>query len=299
MSKRPLEHPLNQPGRLALVSTLASLLLCGCGGAAAQLQSARDLALSGHARSALLEARAALLQLGDARGDEADAVRRGALKLAGDLCALHLDDPKCAAREYRELVLRFPTAPEAFDARARLGDLDLRLGDLRGAVEAWRDQVATSPDRPGACSAQLKIARALVDQGDLAEARRAASELQTRWPTSPLAWQAALLSASTFHIAGRHGDAVAAYRAVADKYRGTQGEPEAMFEVGNCLVDQGDDAHALPVFTAALVKHDSPELVQYALERAQRRLQLGAPVDPRNSSAVWDHLARAGRAVQR
>ena len=116
-----------------------------------------------------------------------DSVRRGTLKLAGDLCAVYLDDPRCAAAEYRELVKRYPTAPEAFEARERLGDLDVRIGDVKGAVEAWRDQVATAPNRPGADLAQLKIARALLDQGQFHDARTAASELQRRWPKSPLA----------------------------------------------------------------------------------------------------------------
>src|SRR5438309_10581143 len=142
------------------------VLACACGRPAARLEQARDLALSGHHQTALLEARAVLLTLRDERSGSADTVRRGALKLAGDLCALHLDDPRCAAAEYRELVKRYPTAPEAFEARERLGDLDMRIGDVRGALEAWRDQVATAPDRPGADVAQLKIARALADRGE-------------------------------------------------------------------------------------------------------------------------------------
>ncbi len=80
-----------------------------------------------------------LLTIGDERSERLDLVRRGALKLAGDLCAVYLDDPRCAAHEYRELVKRYPTAPEAFEARERLGDLDMRIGDVRGALEAWRD----------------------------------------------------------------------------------------------------------------------------------------------------------------
>ena len=139
---------------------LVAMVLCACGRPAARLEQARDLALSGHHQTALLEARALLLTLRDDSSPSVDLVRRGALKLSGDLCALHLDDPRCAASEYRELVKKYPTAPEAFEARERLGDLDMRIGDVRGALEAWRDQVATAPDRPGADVAQLKIARA-------------------------------------------------------------------------------------------------------------------------------------------
>src|SRR5881398_2629750 len=109
------------------ISLFAIVVLCACGRPAARLEQARDLALPGHHQTALLEARAVLLTLRDERSGSADTVRRGALKLAGDLCALHLDDPRCAATEYRELVKRFPDSPESFEARARLGDLDLRL----------------------------------------------------------------------------------------------------------------------------------------------------------------------------
>src|SRR5947208_16861663 len=142
---------------------LVAMAVCACGRPAARLEQARDLALSGHHQTALLEARALLLTLRDESSPSVDAVRRGTLKLAGDLCALHLDDPRCAASEYRELVKRYPTAPEALEARERLGDLDLRLNDVRGALEAWRDQVAAAPDHEGADRAQMKIARALAD----------------------------------------------------------------------------------------------------------------------------------------
>jgi tetratricopeptide (TPR) repeat protein len=275
---------------------VCAILASACAqSASGRLEQARDVALAGHHRTALLEARALLLSLGDDRG-EADAIRRGALKLAGDLCALHLDDARCAAQEYRELVKRYPTAPESFEARERLGDLDMRLGDVPGALEAWRDQVAAAPDHPGADAAQLKISRALADRGEYFAARGAAAELQSRWPKSPLAPAAALLSASTFHLSGRHSEAITAYRKVAQQYSGTRQEAEARFETGNCLVELGDDAHAVQEFTQALVKHDSPEVVQFAMERAQRRLAMGKAVDPRNVAAVFDHFARNARA---
>jgi tetratricopeptide (TPR) repeat protein len=282
------------PLRLNAPAILAALLLCACGKSpAAKLEQARDLALAGHHHAALLEARAALFQLGDDRGPGADDVRRGALKLAGDLCALHLDNPRCAAQEYRDLVKRYPTAPESFEARERLGDLDLRLGDFRGALEAWRDQVAAAPDRPGADAAQLKVTRALTDHGDFHEARVAAAELQNRWPESKLAPAAALLAASTYHLSGRHADAVAAYRKVTQQYPDTREEAEARFEMGNCFVEMGDDAHAVQAFTQSLPKHESPDVVQFALERAQRRLDMAKAVDPHNLSAVFDRgLAR-------
>jgi TolA-binding protein len=271
---------------------LSAAALCfgasACGGPSQRLDQARDLALSGHYRPALLEARAILFSLGSERSDKVDAVRRDALKLAGDLCALHLDDPRCAAREYRELIKRFPTSHEAFEARERLGDLDLRTGDARAAIEAWRDQVAAAPDRPGADQAQLKITRAWVDLGNLNEARLAASELQSRWPGSKLAASAALLAASTFHLEGRHAEAARAYARVAEQFRGTAQGADALFEQGNCLAELGDDAHAAQAFTQALVRHDAPDVVQYALERSQHRLDLARAVDPRNLGAVFD-----------
>ena len=50
-------------------------------------------------------------------------------------------------------------------------------------------------------------------------------------------------------------------------------------------------------YTDALVRHDSPEAVQFALQRAERRLQRGKAVNPRNLAAVWDRgLARANHS---
>ena len=284
--------------RKIFVATIA-VMLAACGRPATRLQHARDLALAGHHKTALLEARAILLTLRDQQGEKVDAVRRGALKLAGDLCAVYLDDPRCAASEYRELVKRYPTASEAFEARERLGDLDMRIGDVKGAIEAWRDQVATAPGRPGADMAQLKISRALLDQGQFHDARAAASELQRRWPKSPLAAAAALLSASSYHLSGRHADAIAAYDSVERKYHGTQKGAEALFEKGNCLAELGNDDAAVKAYTAALPRHDSPDAVQFALERAERRLQRGSPVNPRNMAAVWDRgYAQRGASTQ-
>jgi TolA-binding protein len=278
------------------ICALVATALCACGRPAARLEQARDLAISGHYQTALIEARALLLTLRDAPSGSADGVRRGALKLAGDLCALHLDDARCAAREYRELVKRYPTAPEAFEARERLGDLDMRIGDVRGALEAWRDQVATAPDRPGADVAQLKIARALLDRNEFHDARAAAAELQSRWPKSPLAAAAALLSASTFHLSGRHAEAIAEYTLVERKYHGTQKGAEALFEKGSCLAEIGDDEGAVKAYTDALSRHDSPEAVQFALERAERRLERGRAVNPQNMAAVWDRGLAQRRA---
>ena len=274
------------------------MALCACGRPAERLEQARDLALSGHHQTALIEARALLLTLREDRSAEADSVRRGALKLSGDLCALHLDDPRCAATEYRELVNRYPTAPEAFEARERLGDLDMRIGDLRGALAAWRDQVATAPDRSGADVAQLKIARALLDRGEFHDSRAAAAELQSRWPQSHLAAAAALLSASSYHLSGRHADAITEYSSVERRYHGTQKGAEALFEKGNCLAELGDDDAAVKAYTDALPRHDSPDAVQFALDRAERRLERGRAVNPRDMGAVWDRGLAQRRASQ-
>src|SRR5437016_12575181 len=138
------------PLRSIAPAIVAALLLCGCGkSAAAKLEQARDLALAGHHNAALIEARAVLFQLGDDRTDGADDVRRGAFKLAGDLCALHLDKPLCAAQEYRQLVKRYPIAPESFEARERLGVLDLRLGVILAALRVWRNTFIAVPDPHG------------------------------------------------------------------------------------------------------------------------------------------------------
>lgn len=281
-----------------LFYALVATALCACGRPSARLEQARDLALSGHYQTALIEARALLLTLREDRSAEADSVRRGALKLSGDLCALHLDDPRCAATEYRELVNRYPTAPEAFEARERLGDLDMRIGNVRGALAAWRDQVATAPDRPGADVAQLKIARALLDRGDFHDSRAAAAELQSRWSQSHLAAAAALLSASSYHLSGRHADAIAEYSSVERRYHGTQKGAEALFEKGNCLAELGDDEGAVKAYTDALPRHDSPDAVQFALDRAERRLERGRAVNPRDMGAVWDRGLAQRRTSQ-
>ena len=76
-------------------------------------------------------------------------------------------------------------------------------------------------------------------------------------------------------------------------------EAEALFEQGNCLAELGDDVHALQAFTSALVRHESPELVQFALERSQRRIDLQRPARPGNVAEVFDHGVAVGRSSSR
>jgi TolA-binding protein len=139
----------------------------------------------------------------------------------------------------------------------------------------------------------------LLEQGQFHDARAAAEDLQRRWRKSPLAPAAALLAASTYHLAGRHSDAVAAYDAVERKYHGTKQGAEALFEKGNCLAELGNDEAAVKAYTDALPRHDSPEAVQFAMERAERRIQRGSAVSPRNWAAIWDRgVAHAARTSQ-
>jgi hypothetical protein len=94
---------------------------------------------------------------------------------------------------------------------------------------------------------------------------------------------------------------------VAEQFRGTPQGADALFEQGNCLAELGDDAHAAQVFTQALVRHEAPDVVQYALERSQHRLDLARAVDPHNLGAVFDRgvpkppvrIARAGGSSSR
>jgi hypothetical protein len=116
------------------------------------------------------------------------------------------------------------------------------------------------------------------------------------WPKSPLAAAAALLSASTFHLSGRHAEAIAEYTLVERKYHGTQKGAEALFEKGSCLAELGDDEGAVKAYTDALSRHDSPDAVQFALERAERRLERGRAVNPHNMAAVWDRGLAQRRA---
>jgi len=106
------------------------------------------------------------------------------------------------------------------------------------------------------------------------------------------------LSASSYHISGRHADAIAAYDKVERKYHGTQKAAEALYEKGNCLAELGDDDGAVKSYTQALARHDSPDAVQFALERAERRLDRARAVNPRNMAAVWDRGLASRRAIQ-
>ena len=73
---------------------------------------------------------------------------------------------------------------------------------------------------------------------------------------------------------------------------------EALFEKGNCLAELGDDEGAVKAYTDALPRHDSPDAVQFAMERAERRLDRGRAVNPHNQAAVWDRGLAQRRAVQ-
>ena len=81
-------------------------------------------------------------------------------------------------------------------------------------------------------------------------------------------------------------------RALAEQFMKPTGQQRevavASIDIEPYLAQVKPDEAAVKAYTAALARHDSPDAVQFALERAERRLQRSSPVNPHNMAAVWD-----------
>lgn len=277
---------------IAVVAVLAA-----CGKPSRQLDRARDLALKGHARAALMAVKGALFALSEDASPQAQDDRLRALKLAGDLLALDLEQPAEAALYYRRVAVEYAGTEDAWAARLRLAELYKdKLKDPVTAATEYLGLVAAYPSHPGVDDVQLRAARAFLDAGNYRQAEAEARALPTRFPSSPLAPGAQVVVGHALHLDGRPADAALALREVATRWPSSPEAPLALAEAGDCLASAGNFRLAVQSYIEALAAHPDPRSVQDQLARVRRRMAQAKPVGY-DHAAVFDHRMAARHNV--
>ncbi len=281
-------------------AALALLLLAACPGAARKLDDAADRRHAGRPAEALAIYRQILAELGEGRLPPGDAeTRLRALQYAGDVSYLELGDYRGAVAYYRRLIAFAPGTPEAWQARAVIGEIYRdRFADPAGAIAQWAE-VAGSPS-PMAAAYQLKVAREYLDIRNYDQARTEARILRERWPRSHEADEAQLLTAQAWSLEKRTDEALRAFQATVDRHpapdvtaRALEGEAQLYAQQGpgeRCGASSCLD-RAIALYTEALAAHPNPDALRRNIDAVRRRQQAARTVKPGDRAAAMDHVS--------
>jgi tetratricopeptide (TPR) repeat protein len=280
-----------RPGS-ARAALCALALLAGCGGPARKVDEGATLERARRPREALAAYQAALGELGDGALDgERAALRLTAVRRAADIAYLELGDYAAAVAYYRRLVALSPGTPEARAARATIADVYReRFGDPVAAVAQYAALAAEGGE--GADRAQLRVAQLYLELGNAEQARTEARALLERWPASPAAAEARLVTARALARDGRVDAAVAAYEEAARTAGGGQLAALAREAAADLLAGDGRLDRALALYAAALDGHPNPAAVRTSLEATRRRREAQGVARPGDRAAALDHHLR-------
>ncbi len=139
-------------------------------------------------------------------------MRLKALQYAADVSYLDLGDYLGAIGYYRRIVSLYPGTDDAWKARAAIGDIYAqRLGDPRAAITQYA--AVAQGDSRDAPRFQLLVARQYLELKNFEQARTEARILRERWPQSPEADDAQLLTAQAWSLEDRPEEALGAFQA--------------------------------------------------------------------------------------
>ncbi len=102
-------------------------------------------------------------------------------------------EPAAAARNFYDLITRYPSDPLRELAQFQMADIFLRDKDLRAALREFEDLLAAVPNGAKTADALLKVGLCYRGLGDEASARRAWERLATEYPDSEATRQARAL----------------------------------------------------------------------------------------------------------
>jgi len=156
--------------------------------------------------------------------------------------------------------------------RVELGHLRILRENHRGAIDAFRGALELRPRGAYAETCLLEAGRAYLALDEPEQARLEWEELLRSFPSTPLAATVALEMARSYDIEGKQREAVAAYRALIERYEGHSVVPEARFGEGESLEQLGQLEEALEVFRLLLHGHPNPEAVKVKVEAVERRI---------------------------
>lgn len=280
---------------------LLALALAACAAPGARLDEANALRHAGRPADALARYKVLLAELGEGRLAPAEEeVRLRALHYAADVSYLELGDFQGAVAYYRRLIALAPRTPEAWTARAAIGDIFRdRLGDRIGAIAQWAELAGSgSPDAP---AYQLKVAREYQELKNFEQARTEARILRERWPRSPEADEAQLLTAQAWALERRTDEALRAFQAALERRPRPEVAALAQEGLAHLYALQGPGERcgplscldrAIEAYTEALAAHPNPDALRRNIEAVRRRQLAARTVNPGDRAAAMDQGGR-------
>jgi tetratricopeptide (TPR) repeat protein len=266
-----------------------ALLLGACSSAEARLEAAGALRRRGEAKASLQAYQGLLGSLGEgplASGPA--AVRLKALRAAGDVSYLELGDYAGAIAYYRRIISLHPGGEEALDARAVIGDIFRdRFQDRLAAIAQYADVAAS--EAPQAPRFQLRVAREYLELGNTQQARLEARALRERWPTSPEADEAQLLTGQAWSLDKRPEEALGAFQALVERHPAAELKARALEGQAAIHAQRGQLDRALELYALALPVHPNPEAIRTNIESVRRRREAARTAKPGDRAEAFDY----------
>ncbi|MEX2186156.1 MAG: tetratricopeptide repeat protein, partial [Pirellulales bacterium] len=179
-------------------------------------------------------------------------------------CFFKLNNFAEAARLYGQFVKDYPDAAELVEAKFRLGESQLKQGQLAEARRTWQDLLAAHADNKSPRIAEATFDLSLTYQmpnppsdEDLGLGVAALDAFVKKFPDHKLASLAHLRIAQSYVNRGRHDDAakrITAYLADA-RYADREETPDARALLGQALLLQKKFTEALAAWRDYLAKH--------------------------------------------
>jgi tetratricopeptide (TPR) repeat protein len=283
---------LRRAGAASALVALA-LALAGCSSAEGRLERANALRHAGKNAEALEAYKEVLGELGDGTIPRWDTgVRLKALKYAADVSYLDLGDYPGAISYYRRIVSLYPGTDDAWRARAAIGDIYVnRLGDRMAAVVQYAAVAQT--EVPEAPRYQRLAARQYLELKNWEQARTEARILRERWPQSPEADEAQLLTAQAWALEGRPEEALSAFLATVDRRPAPAVAALALEGAAQLQAEAGRLDKAIDLYSQALAGHPNQEALRTSLERVRERREAARTVRPGDRDAALDRNVRS------
>jgi tetratricopeptide (TPR) repeat protein len=272
---------------VAAIAAAACAVLLACSGGEKKLDEANALRHAGDPRAALEGYKVLLADLGEGALPARQAKVRGkALRFAGDVSYLELGDFNGAVLYYRRVITLYPGTPEAYEARAMIGDIYRdRFKDHLAAIAQYAD-VAGS-DAPQAPKYQLEVAREYLALGNWEQARTEARILRERWPASELADEAQLLTGQAWSLEGRDEEALGALQALVERRPKAEVAARAYEAQAHIHAQQSRFERALELYTAAIPGHPNPDAIRTNIEAVRERRERFRPTTVGDRDAAF------------